>query len=310
MKNKILLVGGNGFIGSHLVDQLVQEGYSVHVLDQHREIFRKPVKGVEYHIGSFSDLPALQEAVEGCDILIHLAHSTIPLSSLTHPEQEVLDSVSAFVNMINCFKKRYIRKIVFFSSGGAVYGNAPVIPTHEEVMANPISPYGVAKLTMEKYLCMFSYLYGLEFIIVRPSNPFGPRQNFHGRQGAIPIFMHQVMNRKPIHIWGDGSAVKDYFYITDLARGVVSLIKKGFDNSVYNIGSGRGVSTNELLAGIEKVCGIKPQVEYVETHACDVQRMVLSTDKIRARTGWAPEVPLEKGIELTHDWLASLAHDG
>ena len=306
MKHKILLVGGNGFIGSHLADRLLRETYSLRILDQRPELFRKPLAGVEYQLGNFSDPATLKEAVRGCEVLVHLAHSTVPASSLRHPEREVMDSVSAFVNMINCLKELPVRKIVLFSTGGAMYGNTEVIQINEDVTPNPISPYGVAKLTMEKYLSMFSYLYGLEFLIVRPSNPFGARQNFRGQQGAIPIFMHRVMNGKPIHVWGDGSAVKDYFYVTDLAEAVVGLMNKGLDNVVYNIGSGLGVSVNELISRIERVCGTKATVQYVESRPYDVQRVILSSEKIHARTGWTPGTSLEKGIELTHEWLRSV----
>jgi UDP-glucose 4-epimerase len=301
-KKRILLVGGNGFIGSHLIDELMKEGNSVRVLDRRTELFRKPITGVEYIIGSFADLFTLREAIEGCDILIHLAHSTVPLTSLNHPEEEVLDSVGAFVNMINCFKNKGIQKIVLFSSGGAVYGNPEALPVREDDKTNPISPYGVAKLMMEKYLQMFNYLYGLKYIIVRPSNPFGPRQNYMGQQGAIPIFMKKILDDEPIQLWG-GSSIKDYLYVTDLVKAVVMLMEKGFNNSVYNISSGLGVNLRELTALIGAICGQKPRVEVVAERRYDVKETILSYEKLRLRTGWQPIKCLKDGLKQTYQWI-------
>ena len=300
---RALLIGGNGFIGSHLVDALLRGGYRVRVLDRQLELFRKPVKGVEYLMGSFADLFTLREAVEGCEILVHLAHSTIPALSLVHPEQEVLDSVSAFVNMINCFKKGRPKKIVYFSSGGAVYGNPAALPVEEESRQEPISPYGVAKLMMEKYLVMFSHLYGLQYIIVRPSNPYGPRQNYNGQQGAIPIFLKRMLRNEEIRIWGDGKSTKDYLYVADLAKAVVALMESGFDNATYNIGSAAGRSLNEMVALLAACCGCKARIRYEPARPYDVNHVVLSHAKITRRTGWKPSTKLEDGVHETLRWI-------
>jgi len=305
MKCKVLLVGGNGFIGSHLSGHLLEAGYGVRILDPHKELFREKSEGIEYINGSFANTFLVREAIEGCEVLVQLAHSTIPASSLIHPEQEVLDSVGAFVNMINCFKTGYIKKVLFLSSGGAVYGNANLMPITEAFDTNPISPYGVAKLMIEKYLFMFSYLYDLKYIIVRPSNPYGPRQNFRGNQGVIPIFLDKMLRKEIIQVWGDGTAIKDYIYIGDLCKAVVSLIETGFDNSVYNIGSGTGTNLKQLLASLSNVCGIKPSVEYLVSNRFDVHDSVLCSDKLSARTGWHPTVSLEDGMSRTLDWLST-----
>jgi UDP-glucose 4-epimerase len=302
-KPRVLLIGGNGFIGSHLVDKLLLDGYRVRVLDRQPELFRQPLDGVEYRTGSFADLFMLREAIEDCEILIHLAHSTVPSSSLNHPEEEVLDSVGAFVNMINCFKNKGIRRIVYFSSGGAVYGNPETLPIREEAAVNPISPYGVAKLMIEKYLYMFSYLYGLEYIIVRPSNPFGPRQNFRGEQGVIPIFINKILNNEVVEIWGDGKGVKDYLYVEDLAKAVVGLINRGFDRSAYNISSGVGRNLNMIIEKIGSMCGCSPRIEYISGRLHDVNHVVLSSDKIFSRSGWRPATTFEDGLSNTIAWI-------
>lgn len=309
-RSRVLLVGGNGFIGSHLVDELLREGYSVRVLDRNTELFRKAIPGVEYIKGSFADLFTLREAVEGCDVLVHLAHSTVPSTSLNHPEEEVLASVGAFVNMINCFKHKGIQKIVYFSSGGAVYGNPESLPVREDAAAKPISPYGVAKLMMEKYLYMFSYLYGLEYIIVRPSNPFGPRQNYMGEQGVIPIFIRKMLDNETISIWGDGKGTKDYLYVEDLARAVVGLIESGFDKSIYNISSGIGRSLLSIIASISGLGVGNPKVEYVSRRSHDVANITLSYDKIHRRIGWTPTTTFEEGLIQTFKWIENMKANG
>ena len=305
-KPRVLLIGGNGFIGSHLVDELLVGGYLVRVLDRQPELFRQPLEGVEYLTGSFADLFTLREAIDNCEILIHLAHSTVPALSLIHPEQEVLDSVSSFVNMINCFKKGQIKKIILFSSGGAVYGNPTSLPVEEESRLDPISPYGVAKLMMEKYLSMFSYLYGIQYLIVRPSNPYGPRQNYRGQQGVIPIFLNKILNDEEIRIWGDGSSTKDYLYVGDLAQAVVGLMEKGFDNSTYNISSAIGRSLNDLLIILSAGCGRSPRIGYEAERSYDVKHVVLSNAKIYQRTGWRPRMSLEDGISETVRWIQQM----
>ena len=305
-KPRVLLIGGNGFIGSHLVDQLLYKGYRVRVLDRSHELFRRPIDNVEYKIGSFADHTILREAIEDCEILVHLAHSTVPVSSLIHPEQEVLDSVSSFVNMFDCFKRGQIKKVVYFSSGGAVYGNPVSLPVDEESKLEPISPYGVAKLMMEKYLNMFSYLYGLQYIIIRPSNPYGPRQNYKGQQGVIPIFLNKILNNEEIRVWGDGGSIKDYLYIGDLTKAVVGLMEKGYDNTTYNVSSSIGTNLNDLLKSLSAACGRIPQIIYEAERSYDVKHVVLSHAKIQQRTGWQPSINMEEGISKTLRWIQQM----
>lgn len=309
VKQRVLLIGGNGFIGSHLIDELLSSGYRVRVLDRQPELFRQPLSDVEYQTGSFADLFTLREAIDDCEILVHMAHSTVPALSLIHPEQEVLDSVSSFVNMVNCFKKGHIKKIVYFSSGGAVYGNPLSLPVDEESKLEPISPYGVAKLMMEKYLSMFSYLYDLQYIIVRPSNPYGPRQNYKGQQGVISIFLNKILNNEEIRIWGDGSSTKDYLYVGDLAKSVVGLIDRGFDNSTYNISSAIGRSLNDLISILSATYGCPPRIVYEAERSYDVKHVVLSNEKVQHRTGWQPSISLEDGISETVRWIQQMEGD-
>jgi UDP-glucose 4-epimerase len=300
--SKALLIGGNGFIGSHLTDELLAAGYCVRSLDCFPERFRAPLPDVEYMIGSFTDRELVARAAAGCDVLVHLAHSTVPSASLTHPEQEITDSIGAFVDVLNTLREKPI-KVVYFSSGGAVYGNAQTLPTPEDAPLNPVSPYGVAKLAMEKYLQMFRHLYGTEYLIIRPSNPYGPRQNFAGAQGVIPIFMNRILQGIPLTVWGDGSAEKDYIYVSDLAKAVVALMQSGFSNQPFNVASGVGITLNKLISVIESVVGKTVDVQYELGHRQDVSRMVLCGQRLEGQIGRKPRIELEAGLRLTAEWI-------
>ncbi len=306
MSGRVLLIGGNGFIGSHLIDELVYNSYHVNVLDCQNELFREKNKNINYYSGSFIDSKLIQKASKGCDIIIHLAHSTIPSISLNHPEEEILESISGFVNLVNCLKSLSISKIVYFSSGGTVYGNPINLPVDENTMPQPISPYGVAKLAIENYLHMFSHLNGFDYIIIRPSNPYGPRQNYLGKQGIIGIFMNKIINNQTIDIWGDGNIIKDFIYIEDLTAAVIKLINRGFNNQIYNIGSGTGVSLNHIIELLSDVTGIKPRVIYKDPQPHDVKKIILSIEKIKSRIIWEPTTSLIDGIRINYEWYKSI----
>lgn len=302
MKPKILLIGGNGFIGSHLVDLLLLSGYDVRVLDAMRERFRLPLPAVEYFIGDLTDRVLLRSALAGCDVLIHLAHNSLPLAPSQQPEQSVHCNVELFCGVLEQALHCQVPEVVFFSSGGAVYGETPVHAIREATECQPLSPYGRAKLLMEQTLASFQATRGLRYIVMRPSNPFGPRQDFRGQQGVIPIFLHRLMTGQPISIWGDGLAVKDYLYVSDLAEATLALMRAGFDNEAYNVGSGYGTSLRSILALLEVETGRRAIVEYAAPRATDVRNNVLAIEKLKARTGWQPCVSLERGIGLTRQW--------
>jgi UDP-glucose 4-epimerase len=302
MTPSVLLVGGNGFLGSHLIDALLAAGYAVRVLDNMAERFRPPVVNVKYFIGTFTDQSLLHAALSGCDVVIHLAHNSLPPSSPQQSEQAIQENAKAFSILLDQTRHCGVQKLVFFSSGGAVYGESHVSPVSEGVVCCPISPYGHAKFLMEQMLMCAHQTHGLDHIVVRPSNPFGPRQDFRGQQGVIPIFLHRLLTGQPISIWGDGTAVKDYLYVSDLAAAVLALIQAGFDNTAYNVGSGQGTSLRVIISLLEADTGCRAQVKYESAHATDVKNNVLAITKLERRTGWQPRVSLAEGIYRTHCW--------
>lgn len=302
-KQCVLLVGGNGFIGSHLQDELKLHGYRVRVLDRGGELFRPKQNDVEYIKGEFTDYEALGSAIDGCELVVHLAHGTAPLGVTAAPEFSAIEQTGAFARMLAFINQAGVKNIVYLSSGGAVYGNSVSMPVKESSELNPVSSYGVAKLMMEKYLQMYAHLHDMKYMIIRPSNLYGPRQNFRSQQGAIPIFMRRMMRNETVEIWGDGTATKDYMYIGDFVESFLRLMESGLDNNTYNIASGDEYSLNQLLEAISSCTEYTPNVVYKPGYKSDVQKISFSCEKLHNRVAWKPIVALKDGLEETHNWL-------
>jgi UDP-glucose 4-epimerase len=303
MNDTILVIGGNGFIGSHLVEGLLHAGARVRVLDRCEELFRGRLPGVEYLINDFADVSLLREALRGCGTVVHMAHGSTPVTSTAAEADDVLGSMRAFTTLLECVKNAGVRRFVFFSSGGAVYGLPERNPVDECRSERPISPYGVSKACMETYLRMYAHIHGLPYVILRPANAYGPRENYKARQGIIPIFIYRMLTNQRISIWGNGTAAKDYIYIDDLIRGTMALLSSSIENETFNLGSGRAVSINAILDVIRGVCNKTADVVYEPSNVVDVHDIVLDCDKMRRLTGWVACRSLEEGVDRTHQWI-------
>ena len=214
---RILITGGNGFIGTNLALKLLQNNsIRVRIYDHSESIFMRKIPGIEYIYGELGNTGQLHSALQNVDIVYHLASSSKPESSTGDPTYDVISNVVDTINMLEQCVKANVKRIVFISSGGTVYGETKEIPIKEDFPHNPICSYGITKLTIEKYLALYKHQYGLDYIVLRPSNPFGPFQNPFLRQGAVSVFLYNIINKIPIHIWGDGSIVRDYLYVQDL----------------------------------------------------------------------------------------------
>jgi len=302
---KILVLGGNGFIGSHLVDQLLAGGHRVRVFDRAPERFREPLKQVEYRIGRFDDTFQVAEALQGVDVVCHLISSTVPGTSNLDPVADVQSNLVNTLYLLEQMRKKGLRRILYLSSGGAVYGNPQASPISEDHPLNPISSYGVVKVAIEKYLLMYQQLYGLQPIILRPSNPYGPRQGHTGVQGLIGTLLVRTMAGETLDIWGDGSIVRDYMHVGDLAKlSVIALESKVC--GVFNAGSGEGYSINQIIAMIRDLMEDELNVRYQEGRSFDVKEVVLDISRASAAFGWKPAVPLLEGIRGHLEWLRRL----
>lgn len=300
---RILVLGGNGFIGSHLVDRLLAEGHRVRVFDRYQEIYRAPLADVEYCMADFGNRGLLANALLGVEIVYHLISTTLPKTSNDDPVFDVSSNVIESLFFLEECVKSKVRKVVFISSGGTVYGNPAILPIPEDAPTNPECSYGITKLTIEKYLALYQSRYGLDYTIVRPSNPYGSRQNPSGIQGAIPVFLANAHKGEPIRIWGDGEVVRDYLYIDDLIDAMYRVINTDSAEKVFNIGSGRGSSLNEIVGILKKVTNRDITVRYEDRRNFDVPINYLDIEKARKILAWAPKTDLEDGMGRVWEFI-------
>lgn len=301
---KALVLGGNGFIGTHLVDALISANIKVRVYDRPGSQRYPANPRVDYRSADMHDLASLAEALAEVDIVFHLVSSNVPSTSVLDPVSDVQNNLVGSLRLLQQMKQTGVTRIVFVSSGGAVYGNPDQLPVSEGHPLRPISSYGVVKVAIESYLGMYAELYGFSTTIIRPSNPYGPKQTRVGVQGVIPTFFGKLMTGEPVSVWGTGDVVRDYIYIDDLVSAIVELTKAGCEG-VFNVGSGVGTSLMEVIETISTVSGLKPEIEFKPSRSFDVKTVVLDIDKTQSQIEWSPQVPLKAGCESYWRWLIS-----
>jgi UDP-glucose 4-epimerase len=302
--SRSLVLGANGFIGSHLVDSLVEQGYEVRAFDRFgdRPINFKQNDKVEKFTGDFLNRADIAEAIKGVDFVFHLVSTTTPATAENDPLVDIDTNIHNSVQLLEECVAANIKKFFFASTGGAIYGDVDGDLINEETNPQPVSPYAIGKLTIEHYLRYFNRKFGLPTLTFRISNPYGERHSPINRQGVIPIFLHQIANNDPITILGDGSMVRDYLYVGDVAE----LIAKTFEHAnepLYNLGSGQGVSLNELVETIKKVAQVEIKIEQKPKPPTFVQKVVLDISLFKNEFGLQPITSLEDGIRKTWDYV-------
>ena len=301
-----LVLGGHGFIGSHLIDALLSSGREVVSFDRPRispahstSSMGKPVTYVD---GDFTSTADILAAMDGCNECFHLISTTLPKTSNADPVYDAETNLLPTLRLLDLIvKDGAVKKLVFISSGGTVYGVPNEIPIHESHATNPVCAYGITKLAIEKYLELYRVLHGLQYSVLRLSNPFGERQRVESSQGAIAVFIGKLLQNEIVEIWGDGSVVRDYVHISD----VVSAIKQAADletkNRIFNIGSGQGRTLNEVLDVIESVAQTPLKRNYVGGRLFDVPANVLDIQRARHELGWAPKVSFRDGVREMYE---------
>ncbi len=303
---RCLILGGAGFIGSHLTDALLRAGHQVRVFDRPNVDTRNLVhslSSIELYRGDIANEAELGEALAGCEVLVHLVSTTLPQSSNDNPVYDAESNVVGSLKLLSIAKDAGVRKIVFASSGGTVYGNPTILPVPEDHPTDPICAYGISKLAIEKYLRLFHHLHGIEYTVLRISNPFGERQNPASGQGAVTTFLWKLLNEEEITIWGDGSVARDYFHISDLTSAFLKAIERNVESRIFNIGSGHSVSLTELLARIQAVTGRVVNVRFLPGRKLDVPVNCLDIERARRQLAWWPQLSLAEGLSRTWDWL-------
>lgn len=299
---KTLVLGGNGFIGSHIVDELLAAGHQVSVFDRSHEAWRKPLASVNYFLGDFSDAPLLTEALQGMDAVVHLISTTVPSTSNLNPIDDIRSNLENSVRLFQIMTSSGVERIIFLSSGGTVYGIPSILPIPETHPLDPICSYGIVKVAIEKYLGMFEHLHGLKPLIIRASNPFGPRQGHEGVQGVISTFMRKGLTGERIVIWGDGSIKRDYLYVSDLA-GICRVGLESGLNGIFNAGMGTGFTLIEIVRMIEAAAGVKLDMEYKPSRPFDVREVVLDIGKAKKLLNWEPETSMQEGLSRHFEWM-------
>ena len=300
-----VVLGGRGFIGSHLVDLLLERGSYVRSFDRPyalgSTIGNEPVARLEQVQGDFTSGSDVSQALAGCDYCFHLVSTTLPKGSNADPIYDVESNLVSSLRLMDLAVQHRVKKLVFASSGGTVYGIPSASPIAESHPTDPICSYGIAKLAIEKYLGLYKLLHGLDYKVLRLSNPFGERQRTEASQGAVAVFLGKALRNETIEIWGDGSVVRDYIYVSDVARAIAAAALSQAPETIFNIGSGRGISLNGILAAMESILGAPIRRAYSESRPFDVPANVLDITLAKSRLGWSPSVDFEAGLKIMID---------
>ena len=298
---KVLVTGGAGFIGSHVVDRLLKAGHAVAVVDDlstGRREFVDP--RATLHVADVRS-PRLAEVFEAerPDAVIHLAAQAEVRRSVEDPALDAAINIGGTLNLLLCCRQYQVSRVVYASTGGAVYGDTAVLPTPEDHPRTPASPYGISKLVAEHYLACLGALYGVGGIALRYANVFGPRQSPMGEAGVVAIFSHRILRREPITINGDGEQTRDYVYVEDVADANLRALERADVSGPVNIGTGVETSVNALLKRLEAAAGGKAEARHGPPKPGEQRRSVLDASQAKRVLGWTPHVTLDDGLGRT-----------
>jgi UDP-glucose 4-epimerase len=302
---KCLILGGAGFLGSHIADELVAQGHQLRLFDRFEAVktnIQHLLPHTELLQGDFGNHAIINDATRGIDIVYHLISTTLPKTSNDDMAFDLSTNVVSTISLLDACRTNGVKKVVFISSGGTVYGTPQQIPIPESHPTNPICSYGIHKLAIEKYLNLYHYLHGLEYAVMRVANPYGERQRPDGSQGAIAVFLGKMLRNEPIEIWGDGSVVRDYLHVHDVATAAEKLARYApAENAprIFNIGAGHGLSLLQVVDGLSAALNKKPQIKFTPARKLDVPSNVLDISAAKTHLHWSPAVSFEEGLRRT-----------
>lgn len=312
MEKRILILG-SGFLGSNLAKRWLKEkncSIKIYSRNPPNEYLKEIIKdkiNIEYICGDFQDIQKVSNALVDVDYVYHLIGTTIPQTSNADPVNDVLSNLNPTINLLKECVNHNIKRIIYASSGGTIYGIPSIIPIPETHPTFPLSSYAIVKLAIEKYLYMFKYLYGLDCCVLRVSNPYGNGQLPTGLQGAISIFLGKIARNEPIQIWGDGTITRDFIFIDDAMEAFYKASEDfntdKCDQVIFNIGSGCETSLNEILGIMKDVVDGRMEVNYLPSRSFDVPRNVLDISLAKKVLEWEPRIELREGILKTWEWI-------
>lgn len=302
---RTLILGGSGFIGANFVDLLLDRG--LYVVSYDRDPPVVALGGVkEYALGDISDSDKISAVIVRHDIthVVHLVSTTLPSTSNLDIEFDIQSNLVSVIKILDLCVNHKIKKILYMSSGGTVYGITGEEPVDEFHATNPICSYGIVKLAIEKYLQLYHRLYGLQYSIVRAANPYGIGQRAKNGQGIIAAFVDRLLRDDPLTVWGDGTVTRDYIDVRDLVN-LCELALKSELSDVYNAGSGVGVSVRQLIQNLFDCVGKSTDVNYLPARSVDVPTIVLNCDKAKSALAWTPNTPMAQGLADYVEWYKS-----
>ncbi len=302
---KILVTGGAGFIGSHVVDRYLAAGHEVWVLDNlitgSRQNLNPRATFVELDI---RDGPRIEQliAAQSFDVVNHHAAQMDVRRSLEDPLLDATVNILGSLNLIMAAVRHRVRKFIYISTGGAVYGEPTELPVTEDAPVNPECQYGISKHTVEHYLYLYRRLNNLEYTVLRYPNVYGPRQSPKGEAGVIAIFAGQMLAGTAPNIFGDGNQVRDYVFVSDIAAANELALDRA-NGEIVNLGSERGLSVLELFAMLQRQTGFVGQPKFIGARPGEIRRVYLSGEKAKQQLGWQPSVPVERGLKEVIAWI-------
>ena len=304
MREGILLIGGSGFLGLALAGALTRAGREVHALSRNTQ----PGKagGIIFHRGSQDDADIVLPLLETCGTVVHLASTTTPGSSARRPVLDAEENLLPAARLIEIMSDRPPERLLFMSSGGAVYGNPEQLPVVESVTPQALSYYAAGKIALESLFNSFSIVNDVSLAVVRPSNIYGPGQPLRGGFGLIRTLLDKAKRNAPLEMWGDGNAIRDYLYIDDTAEACMSLVETRQATGVFNLGSGLGASIADLIDLVGEVSGRELEVIKRPARSTDVRAIILDNSRIQRATTWRPRVDLQEGVKRTWKWVQEI----
>lgn len=308
---KVLVTGGAGFIGGHIADAYVANGDRVWVLDdlstgRERNV---PSKAEFVHASvNESSVTELFAKVGGFEVVSHHAAQIDVRKSVHDPRADARINLDGLLNIVEAGRKTHLGKLIFVSSGGVVYGEPDVRPTPETAAKQPMSPYGVSKLASEYYLSYYHRIHGFDYVAVRYSNVFGPRQDPHGEAGVVAIFSRGLIDERPLTIFGDGLQTRDYVFVKDvvsanmLLTDLVLPATTELDQRAFNVGTGLETSVVELANTMARAAGRDAEIIHADARPGEVMRSALDASKLR-KAGWQPAYSLEDALRITYEYI-------
>ena len=301
----VLVTGGAGFIGSHVVDLLLSRGNRVTVVDNlstgRRANLDPAALLVEMDLRS-RDLADLFRQIQP-EVVFHLAAQASVAVSVSSPEMDAEVNIIGTLNLLEQCRAAGVRSIVYSSTGGALYGEAGRLPCTEDSPVNTLSPYGASKYAAEQYIKLYGRLYGQDYAILRYANVYGPRQDPYGEAGVVAIFVERMLKGTELIIFGDGDQQRDFVYVGDVARANLLALERG-SGQTLNIGCGIGTTVNEIFLRLQRVTAYQKEPSYEAPRLGDIYRITLDPSKARQVLGWEPAISLEEGLGHTVDFLA------